>query len=78
LFRDYKHTRGLSVVFYTGQNRVVKITCSYSEMVNYKAHYDLFWFKLLLGGNSHTSNGLILKMNRVYIWVSRELEKFVW
>jgi hypothetical protein len=31
-----------------------------------------------LGGNSPTSNSLILKMNRCYKWVSRELEKFVW
>jgi hypothetical protein len=34
--------------------------------VNYKAHYDLSWFRSLLGGNSHTSSDLILKMNRGY------------
>jgi hypothetical protein len=33
--------------------RVVKIVCSYSEVVlqtmkNYKAHYSLFWFRPLL------------------------------
>jgi hypothetical protein len=46
--------------------------------VNYKAHNDLSFFGPLLGGNSHASNGLILKMNRCYKRVSRELEKFVW
>jgi hypothetical protein len=40
---------------------------------NYRAHYDLSWFRPLLGGNSPTSSGLILKMNRVYNGVSREL-----
>jgi hypothetical protein len=45
---------------------------------NYKAHNDLFKFKPLLGGNSPTSNGLILKMNMCYKGVSRELEKFMW
>jgi hypothetical protein len=35
-------------------------------LVNYKTHGDLSWFKLLLGGNSPTSSGLILKMNRCY------------
>jgi hypothetical protein len=46
--------------------------------MNYKAHYDLYWFKLLLKGNNPTSSNLILKMNRGYNGVSRELEKFVW
>jgi hypothetical protein len=45
---------------------------------NYKAHNDLFWFRPLLGGNSPTSSGLILKMNRCYKGVSRELKKFMW
>jgi hypothetical protein len=45
--------------------------------VNYNAHYDLSWFRLLLGGNSHTPSGLILKMNNHYNGVSRELEKFM-
>jgi hypothetical protein len=46
--------------------------------VNYKTHYDLSWFRPLLEGNSPTSNDLILKMNRGYNRVSREVEKFVW
>jgi hypothetical protein len=46
--------------------------------VNYKVHYDLSWLRPLLGGNNHTSNGLILKMNIGYNGLSRELEKFVW
>jgi hypothetical protein len=46
--------------------------------MNYKTHYDLSWFMPLLQGNSPTSNRLILKMNRCYNGVSRELEKFVW
>jgi hypothetical protein len=44
--------------------------------VNYKAHYSLSWFRHLLGGNSLTSSGLILKMNNGYNGVSKELEKF--
>jgi hypothetical protein len=44
--------------------------------VNYKTYYDLYWFRPLLGGNSHTSSNLILKMKRGYNGVSRELEKF--
>jgi hypothetical protein len=47
-------------------------------LVNYIAHYDLSWFRPLLRGNSPTSSGLILKMNRGYNGVIRELEKFVW
>jgi hypothetical protein len=46
-------------------------------LANYKAHYGLFWFRPLLGGNSSTSSGLILKMNSDYTGVSRELEKFM-
>jgi hypothetical protein len=34
--------------------------------VNYKSHYILSWFMSLLGGNSSTFNGLILKMNSGY------------
>jgi hypothetical protein len=45
---------------------------------NYKAHGDLSWFRPLLRGNSPTSSGLILNMNRCYKGVSRELEKFAW
>jgi hypothetical protein len=39
--------------------------------MNYKAHNDLSWFRPLLGGNSPTSNDLILKMNRFYKGVTR-------
>jgi hypothetical protein len=46
--------------------------------MNYKAHNDLSWFKPLLEGNIPTFSGLILKMNRYYKGVSRELEKFTW
>jgi hypothetical protein len=45
--------------------------------VKYKAHYSLSWFRPLFGGNSHTSSGLILKMNNGYDGVSREIKKFV-
>jgi hypothetical protein len=45
-------------------------------LANYKAHYGLFWFKPLLGGNSPTSTGLILKMNSGCNDLSRELKKF--
>jgi hypothetical protein len=45
-------------------------------LVNYKAHHLLSWFKPLLGGNSPTSSGLILKMNSGYNGVSRALKKF--
>jgi hypothetical protein len=45
--------------------------------MNYKAHYCLSWFRPLLGGNSPTSNGLILKINSGSNRVSRELEKFM-
>jgi hypothetical protein len=46
--------------------------------VNYEAHYDLFWFSHLFRGNNPTSNGLILKMDKCYKGVSRELKKFTW
>jgi hypothetical protein len=44
--------------------------------MNYRAHYNLSCFRLLVRGNSHTSIGLILKMNICYNGVSRELKKF--
>jgi hypothetical protein len=44
--------------------------------VNYRAQYDLSWFRPLLGGSSHTSSGLISNMNNSYNGVSRELKKF--
>jgi hypothetical protein len=34
--------------------------------VNNEAHSDLSWFKPLLGGNSPTPSGCILKMNMCY------------
>jgi hypothetical protein len=46
--------------------------------VNYKAHYDLSWFRPLLRDNSPMSSGLILKMNRGYNGVSRVFKKFTW
>jgi hypothetical protein len=46
--------------------------------MNYKAHNNLSWFRPLLGGNSPTSSGLILKMNRCHKRVSNELVKFMW
>jgi hypothetical protein len=46
-------------------------------LTNYKVHYILFWFRLLLRGNSPTFSGLILKMNSGYNGVSKELKKFV-
>jgi hypothetical protein len=42
--------------------------------VNYKAYYDLSFFRPLLGGNSPTSSSLILKMNKGYNRVSRAQE----
>jgi hypothetical protein len=47
-------------------------------LTNNKTHIDLSWFRPLLGGNSSTSSGLILKMNRCYKGMNRELEKFSW
>jgi hypothetical protein len=46
--------------------------------MNYKAHYDLSWFRFLLRDNSPTSSSLILKMNIGYNGVRREIEKFTW
>jgi hypothetical protein len=34
--------------------------------MNYKAHYDLSWYRPLCGGNSPMSSGLILKINIGY------------
>jgi hypothetical protein len=42
--------------------------------MNYKANYGLSWFRPLLGCNSTTSSGLILKMKSGYNGVCRELE----
>jgi hypothetical protein len=46
--------------------------------VNYNVHSDLYLFRPLLGDNSPMSSGLILKMNRCYKGVTRELKKFTW
>jgi hypothetical protein len=42
-------------------------------LANHKEHNDLSWFRALLESNSRTSSGLILKMNRCYKGVSREV-----
>jgi hypothetical protein len=47
-------------------------------LANYKGYYDLSWFRPLIRGNSHMSSSLILKMNKGYNGVSKELKKFVW
>jgi hypothetical protein len=54
------------VFFALERYRVVKITCSCSEVVlwttkNYKAHYSFSWFRPLLQGNSPTSSIFVLK-----------------
>jgi hypothetical protein len=46
--------------------------------VKYEAHYDLNWFRPLLGCNSPMSIDFILKMNKCYKGVSKELNKFAW
>jgi hypothetical protein len=58
---------------------VVKIACSYSEVVLGTANHTIIYpgSRPLLRGNSPTSNSLILKMNNGYNGVSRGLEKFV-
>jgi hypothetical protein len=56
-----------------GQDRMFQFC---GGLVDYNAHYSLSWFGTLLGGNSATSNDLILKMNNGYNGVSRELKKF--
>jgi hypothetical protein len=58
-----------------GQDRAFQLR---GDLVNYKSHYDLSWFRPLLRSNNPTSNELILNMNRGYNRVSRELEKFTW
>jgi hypothetical protein len=44
--------------------------------MNNLAHSDLSWFKPLLGGNSPTSNGVVLMKKKCYNRVSRVLERF--
>jgi hypothetical protein len=58
------------VVIHGGQDHAFQFRCG---LTNNKAHSDLSWFRSLLGDNSPTSNGLILKMNRCYKGVSKEL-----
>jgi hypothetical protein len=57
---------GVLVFFAPARHMVVKIMCSYSEVVlqtmkNYKSHYILSWFGPLLRGNSPTSSFFVLK-----------------
>jgi hypothetical protein len=49
--------------------RVVKIMCSYFEVVfrsmkNYKAHYSISWFRPLLRGNSPTSHIFVIEEDK--------------
>jgi hypothetical protein len=46
-----------------GQDRAFQFRCG---LANYKAHGDPSWLRPLLGGNSPTSNDLILKMDMCY------------
>jgi hypothetical protein len=60
----------LSVFFTPSRYRVVKIVRSCFKVVmqttkNYKAHYNLSWFRPLLRGNCHTSSVFVLKKNSV-------------
>jgi hypothetical protein len=72
----------MSVFFALAKYRVVKIVCSYSEVVlqtmkNNKAHYSLSWFRPLLWDNSPTSSVFVLeKKNIVTKGVSWEIEMF--
>jgi hypothetical protein len=58
---------------YGGQHHVFLFQ---GGLTNYKPYYNLSWFRPLLGGNSPTSSGLILKMNSGYNGVKRVLKKF--
>jgi hypothetical protein len=54
---------------------VVKIVCSYSEVVlrtmkNYKAYYSLSWFRTLQRGNTPTSTIFIEEEEQYYNGVS--------
>jgi hypothetical protein len=63
-------------VFSTPTNyRVVKIVRSSSEVVLQTMKHTMIYPGL---GNSPMFNGLVLKMNRCYKGVSRELKKFAW
>jgi hypothetical protein len=71
-------TQGIVSVFCTGkiQGGQDHMFLFRDSLANYYTHYDLFWFRPLLGGNSSMSSGLILEMNRVYNGVSIKLKKF--
>jgi hypothetical protein len=56
-----------------GQNCAFLFWCG---LTNYKAHYNLSWFRPLFEGNSPACSGLIFKMNTSYNELSRELKKF--
>jgi hypothetical protein len=80
-----KSTRQLSIFiffrfFAPARYRVVKIAHSSPKVVLQTMKYIVKYPSSgpLLRGNSPTSSGLILKMNRCYKWVSRELQKFTW
>jgi hypothetical protein len=65
------HRGRVSMFFALTRYRVVKIACSYSEVVlqtrkNYKAHYSLSWFRPLLLGNSPTSNVFDIEDEQCY------------
>jgi hypothetical protein len=45
------------------QDRAFQFRCG---LTNYKAYYNLSWFRLILEGNSPMSSDLILKMNIGY------------
>jgi hypothetical protein len=45
--------------------------------MSYRGHGDLSLFRPLIEGNSLMSSGLILKMNRCYNGMSRELKKLM-
>jgi hypothetical protein len=64
-----------TVKLWDGQDRAFQFR---GGLVNYEAYYDLSWFRALLEGNSPTSSCLILKMNRCYKGVNKELEIFTW
>jgi hypothetical protein len=68
------------LIFCTGKNKVIKITCFSSEMVLQTTKHTMIYpgSGPLLKDNSPTSSCLIWKMNRGYNGVSRELKKFAW
>jgi hypothetical protein len=67
------------VFFAPARYRVVKITRFYFKVVLRTIKHTIIYSDSgpLFRDNSHTSSGLILKMNNGYNGVSRELEKFM-